>query len=131
MVASRRGTPSMPDVRPTKRPKNMYNLYTPSSSPSPPPRNTTTLPFKVEDTCKFRVTVLIGVPLDSTDGRDRWFLQVNVGDHCGHFPHKCGVHGKPLRIKDEREVKLSVQVRLCRPKAHVHIRCIVVCVDRE
>ena len=110
MISSSRRPQPMPDERPCKRTKQLFHMDLTSPTPSPPRRSSTTLPLDKDPLCKFRVTVFVGVPLNSVDGRDRWILQVNVSDHCGHFPHKCNVQGKPLRLKDQREVKLAVQV---------------------
>ena len=113
MISSSRGPQPMPDVRPSKRVKELFpTIVTTAATPSPPRRNCTTLPLDQDRVCKFRVTVFVGVPVDSLDGWDRWIMQVNVPDHCGHFPHKCTVQGKPLRLKDQREVRLAVQVQI-------------------
>jgi hypothetical protein len=107
MVASQRGPQPMPETRPTKIPR----LTKRQSSPRKP-RRYSKRSFSKENTCTFRCMVTIGVPLGSTDGRDRWILQIVNDHHSGHFPHMCyGIQSKPFRMKSVTEVNLSVQVR--------------------
>ena len=105
----------MPDSRPSKRAKKIHDRV--AALLDVPPEQTlrncsTSKPLHSQAICGFRVTVCIGVPKESNDGKDIWIMQVQDGEHTGHCPHNCEVQGKPLRIKVSQEVDLAVQVVL-------------------
>ena len=115
MLASQKKAQPMPDSRPSKRAKkNPVSADTSSSQPTTltprPYRASTTKAVDAEERCSFRVTVCIGVPRDSEDGKDIWIMQVNNTNHTWHCPHNCEEQGWPVRLKEDKELGLAVQV---------------------
>ena len=110
LVASNKGAQDMPSVRPlprlesAKRQKISGSLFS--------PRRHTSRPLDTISRCTFQVNILIGYFVNDSTKTDRWIMQVVNSNHCGHFPHKCNVAMTPLRLKDQHEVNLAVQVNV-------------------
>ena len=111
LVASHKGVQDMPSERPLPRLQSMKRQKTSGALSSP--RRHTCKPLDPISKCTFLVNILIGYFVNDVTKTDRWIMQVVNRNHCGHLPHKCNLAMTPLRLKDQYEVNLAVQVLLC------------------